>query len=231
MSTNPLNHPGQLFDLGLMNPNPKSSKTKDGPIYRVEFEVEKEVWDCFMEAETKGMLIAAKACVVVLDEGEELEKVKSPKGPFSAQAQVLWRSSFFRTPAVWECLGSDEDYLAWLRKRPCCIDAKAFGQHEGDIVPMHVRRVAAGAGTGTKPPFSAIPGCWRHHELQHSSGESAVGGKDFYDRQRIIHVQRWVWETLTQLMGAASMTEIAPVRVREWAAGHGLDGYLPGGYR
>ena len=53
---NPLDT-GGIFSLELMNPNPTSSKTKDGPKYRVSFEVNRTDWDCFMDANTNGMVI------------------------------------------------------------------------------------------------------------------------------------------------------------------------------
>ena len=39
------------------NPNPTSSKTKDGPKYRVSFEMRREDWEMFMDANTNGMIL------------------------------------------------------------------------------------------------------------------------------------------------------------------------------
>lgn len=225
MSANPLHTPGQVFDLELANPNPTSSKTKDGPVYRVSFEVPRDVWDCFMDAKTAGMLLAAKACVV--DEGGEAEALERPqKGPYSAQAALLWRSPFFRTPEVWQAIGSDAEYQAWLRTRPCC----ASGPHQGDVVVAHVRRVENGAGTGLKPEYSAIPLCAHHHAEQHQHGESFIGGKEWADHQRIRHVQRWGWDRLVELKGATSMTDVLPATIRSWAERNRVERFLPRDY-
>lgn len=234
MSINPLDQPGEVFELELLNPNPTSSKTKDGPVYRVSFELDKDSWDCFMSANTKGMLIATKACVVAHDEGEALEKTvkKKSKGPYSEQAKKLWLSSFLRNPNIWQALGTDQQYLDWLKKQKCPVDVEVYGMHEGDIIPMHVRRVKAGddvtgAGTGIKPQYSAIPGCVRHHDMQHGDGESAVGGREMYDKLRITNLQRWGWEMLTALMGAESMANVVPINVYKWAVERDIERYLP----
>jgi hypothetical protein len=47
----------QVFSVELMNPNPTSSKTKDGPKYRVSFEMHQDAWQMFMDANTNGMIL------------------------------------------------------------------------------------------------------------------------------------------------------------------------------
>lgn len=222
---NPLDAPGTIFDLELMNPNPTSSKTKDGPLYRVSFELDRDAWQCFMDAKTKGMVIAAKACVVDLDGAEAIEAAPE-KGPYGKEAAKLYRSGFARCPDVWEAVGSDEDYLGWVRRQPCCAD----GVHSGDVVAAHVRRVANGSGIGIKPAYSAIPLCDGHHRVQHGDGESALGGKEWADRQRIAHLQRWCWERLACVFGVDSMTKVAPAEFVVWADNNDLAAYVPRNY-
>ncbi len=53
---NPLDT-GEEFQIEVMNPNPSSSKTKDGPKYRVSFEMTQDDWQCFMDANTNGMVL------------------------------------------------------------------------------------------------------------------------------------------------------------------------------
>jgi len=157
--------------------------------------------------------------------------MKKAKGPYSEAASLLWRSSFFATPDVWVKTGTDKEFLAWVITRPCCI-SKEYGNHKGDIVPMHVRRVANGSGTSIKPEYSAIAGCWFHHNaMQHQSGESAVGGRDFFDRQRIQHLRLWGWQCLVSLNKAESMTFVPPEFVYSWAVANSVDQYLPLQYR
>jgi hypothetical protein len=97
------------------------------------------------------------------------EKETKPFGKFAAE---LYRIGWFFNQKVLEAIGTDEEYLVWLRSQPCA--ASHLGDCEGDVVAAHVRRIANGAGTGIKPTFSAIPLCSKHHALQHSAGESAI---------------------------------------------------------
>lgn len=227
---NPLDHPGDIFDLGLCNPNPTSSKTKAGPVYRISFEVERETWDLFMEAKTEGMLIAAKATVVSQDEHEALEKTStSVTGQWGKEANRLRQSGFFRVPKVWEAVGTDEQFLSWVRTQPC-----AYCRHHdcsGQVVPAHVRRVANGAGTGVKPPYSAIPLCHAAHEAQHQYGESAIGSRSFFDQARVKTLEDWSWETLKATLGYESWSQVPPEKLYNWAFERDLLKYLPSEYK
>ena len=56
MAINPLDT-GDLFMFEILNPNPSSNKTKDGPKYFLKCEIHKEVHDMFMAATTAGMVL------------------------------------------------------------------------------------------------------------------------------------------------------------------------------
>jgi len=133
---------------------------------------------------------------------------KKSKGDHGQFAKWLVQVGFFRRVEVWKMAGRDSDYLEWLKSQKCCVVAGK--KHEGDIVPAHVRRIASGAGTGIKPEYSAVPMCDFHHKLQHSKGESGIGGKEFIDRQRVKHLERWSRERIRERMGFASWSEISP---------------------
>lgn len=225
---NPLDFPGQLFELALMNPNPSSSKTKEGPKYRISFEVERDMWDLFMAAKTEGMIIVAQATVYTEEEPAPSVETKPEKGRWGEEAKTLRLSGFFRAPDVWKVVGTDKDFLNWLKSQKCaCKDQECTGQ----VVPAHVRRVANGAGTGIKPEYSAIALCHHHHSKQHNDGESALGGKEWFDKQRIAHVERWAWETLKATFGIESWTQVDPALLYEWAAEKGVEKYLPAVYK
>jgi len=99
----------------------------------------------------------------------------------------------------------DQDYLDWLSFQPSCING-AFseydGQGRGRCVACHVRR-SANAGTGYKPLFRAVPLTKAQHDYQHQFGEKALLeqqfgnfhtialGKEWFDNQAAIHLQRW----------------------------------------
>lgn len=81
---NPLDSVGQKFSVDLQNPNPTSSKTKAGPVYRVSFEIQREPWDAFMSANTDGMVLEAVMQVTALHAPNrgvpaEPEKAAEPK--------------------------------------------------------------------------------------------------------------------------------------------------------
>lgn len=87
---NPLDG-AEVFSIELMNPNPTSSKTKDGPVYRVSFEMQKDDWQMFMDGNTKGMVLEMQGRVTQESKKPILktaqEKVKG--GPLSKEA-AMW---------------------------------------------------------------------------------------------------------------------------------------------
>lgn len=121
--------------------------------------------------------------------------------------------------------GTDADYLAWIRTKSCC--APRLGVCGGDVVAAHVRRIANGAGTGIKPPYSAVPLCDKHHKEQHQYGESAVGGKEYLDKKRGEFVTEWAKGKLKQILGVESLKDALPDLVYAWAESVDLVKYLP----
>jgi hypothetical protein len=164
------------------------------------------------------------------DIGSRRPDVSRPRHPYGASARELKLSGFCRSPDVWRAVGTDEEFLRWVRTQPCA--ARRFGPCEGDVVAAHVRRIANGAGMGVKPKdFSAIPLCHRHHMLQHQHGEERLAPKAQWDEWRIQYVEQWAWESLRSLLGYESMGDVPPAVLHAWAETHGLDRYLPLAYR
>ena len=230
--------PGEIINVALMNPNPTARQTKQGPVYRISFEVEPELWQRFMEADTKGMVLAAK--MMVTEDGQFIEPdpetsvsavVTLPEPPerlYGQQAKTLRLSGFFRTPAVWVAVGGDVSYQRWCHKQKCW----ACSRPPGGAVPIeyaHVRR-ARNSGTGYKPKFSGLPLCKACHRAQHNQGESVLGDKDLIDKAVIEHLERWAWVSFKEMVGYESMAEVPPEKVCRWAKKHGIDQYLPGVY-
>lgn len=217
---NPLLEPGKAFQFEAMNPNPSSSKTKDGPVYRVSFEIEREVWDWFMEADTKGMILVLSGCVY-----SDIEQDANPEKKHHVQsyAQKLYQSGFF---SVWAISGmddsTDDDYRSWCRTQKCA----ACGSRQ-NIVYAHNRN-AANAGTAIKPELSGFPLCNNCHVLEHAKGKSAVYysslgnphevsagpdidkilGRDWYDKQTNKHLNLWGKERFKLYYGIDSIGEI-----------------------
>lgn len=153
-------------------------------------------------------------------------RLDAPRDPeYGQQAQVLYLSAFFRSSLTAEQIGTDEEYLQWLREREC-LSCKAPPPSQA----AHVRRVADGAGTGIKPAFSAVPLCATCHEAQHQHGESKIGGRMWLDIQRDKLRHQWGWETLKQSLGYAHWSEVPPHVLREWANERHLGPLLPDEY-
>lgn len=225
---NPLDRPGEIFDMALLNPNPSSSKTKDGPVYRVSFEIEKELWDEFMAANTKGMMIAAKATVVQGTEHEALEKPK--KGPHGEYAKALKLSGFFRCPSVWKVLGTDKQFREWVQRQPSAFSGQysEYVNGEGRCIAAHVRR-AGESGTGHKAEYACIPLTNDEHQKQHQHGESALMPKGWWDQKRVEFVEQWGWERAREIFGVKSLSEVSPSAWLELAKEKGVENFLPRG--
>jgi len=85
---NPLDT-GEPFEIELCNPNPTSSKTKDGPKYRVSFEVHQDAWQEFMDANTNGMVLELTGRATVIP-APKIELPERPKGgPLSKASAML----------------------------------------------------------------------------------------------------------------------------------------------
>jgi hypothetical protein len=154
---------------------------------------------------------------------------------YGEYAQMLrLHSDWMSNPEVWRHIGTDDEYLDWCRIQKCAHCSKEPHWEMGTLVlneAAHVRRVANGAGTAIKPPYSAIPLCSSCHREQHQHGESAIGGADRINKLRLDHVQRWVWERMRSIFGVESMREVAPNVLLTWAQHRDIERCLPPCYR
>lgn len=148
---------------------------------------------------------------------------------YGQAARFLHQCDFWYRPAVWRAIGTDEEFLAWIRKQECAMSGGDTAC-SGDVVAAHVRRIADGAGTGIKPEYSAIPLCDGHHRAQHQHGESELGGKEQFDRARIYWLKKWCWETLKQTLGYDHWNEVPPPKLMEWAVENEVSHLVPPGY-
>jgi hypothetical protein len=74
------------FVMELMNPNPSFRMGKDGPVRRISFEVTEDDWQLFVNANLKGMILAAQMCV---EHAHEELPVKPKGGPISKNAGMF----------------------------------------------------------------------------------------------------------------------------------------------
>ena len=150
-------------------------------------------------------------------------------GRHSDSATMLWLSSFFLTPDVWERIGPDSDFLAWCRGQVCVVTGER-GTDDDPVQAAHVRRVSDGAGTGIKPRYSAVPMLASVHRRQHEQGESAVGGREALDKARIETVRLWAWRRLKRVLGYESWRDVPPDELVAWAEKNEVVRHLPRGY-
>jgi hypothetical protein len=173
---------------------------------------------------------AAPPAIPEQDVGNRLPTPPS-RHPYGHSARLLKLSGFCRSPDVWRAVGTDEEFLRWVRTQPCVLADGNVGPCGGDIIAAHVRRIANGAGMGRKPPYSAVTLCTQHHDYQHQHGEESLAPKAQWDEWRIEFVEQWCWETLRERLGYGSMGDVPPAVLYAWAERHNIDRYLPLAYR
>jgi hypothetical protein len=152
--------------------------------------------------------------------------------PYGQLARLLFRNGFFLAPEVCRAVGTDEGFLSWIRSEPCMVAGmEGVGPCEGAVQAAHVRRIANGAGVNLKPPFSAVPLCWRHHHEQHQHGESVLGDRDWWDRRRADYLTTWARRNLESMLGVESIGDVPPATLLTWAQRAGVAHLLPREYR
>jgi hypothetical protein len=144
---------------------------------------------------------------------------------FGKYAEALYKCGWFLNPKVNEALGTDAEFLDYVKSRPCCYDG--YASCDGDVVAAHVRRIADGAGTSIKPKYSAIPLCNNHHQLQHQQGESALGGKDWCDKQRAKYLTDWCKEQIYVIFEVDSLAQLNKNNFVSWCDDIGIYNTLP----
>ena len=159
------------------------------------------------------------------------------------EARTLFQSSFFRNPDVWRAIGTDKEYLEWVKRQPSAISGE-FSEHhdtgEQYCIPAHVRRVEHGAGTSIKPPYAAIPLTNSEHQQTHNHGDTSLRPDEWWDKTRIKYVHQWCWETAkTQItsdisghhLPFESFGMIPPILVEGWAMQRKIERHLPNVYK
>lgn len=152
--------------------------------------------------------------------------LKPEKGEFVEYARKLHATGFFSSPDVWRAIGSDAQFLDWIRTQPCCLRGSP---HSVGVEAAHLRSVAAGSGTGVKPPYCAVPMCSQHHREQHDKGYSAVHKDGLEGLMKIRHrlVAQWAHQALVKTLGYEHLSDIDPEIIEAWASRQDVEQYLP----
>lgn len=217
--------------LAIMGNSSKASTMADGSL-RLQIDVRPEnAQAAFRLFGTPGSAVAmARLTDAVAVEEERPGKPK--KGPYGEYAKALVQSGFFRTPKIWEAIGTDKLFLVWIRQQKSAY-SKEYSEWHDDIgfcVPAHVRHLEHGSGTAIKPPYAAIPLTKAEHDLAHQKGDIALGDREWWDKQRIKYVSQWAFEQLKLNMQEESYTDISPQRLLCWATANDVADQLPARY-
>ncbi len=144
--------------------------------------------------------------------------------------QSLYQAGWFHAPRVLKALGKDAMFLQWCRQQPQCWACDGRGLEDHPIQAAHYRKVASGAGTSIKPPYSAIPLCKFCHDKQHAHGYSVISPATWWEEKVAKARQDWGHQRMRDIFGTTSMTAVPAKYVVEWAIERELQGLIPPEY-
>ena len=181
------------------------------------------------ESEHFHQLFKEVHCQVAVAPMKPVDLAAQQPEDYGQYAKMLRLSIFFGIPEVWRATGSDEQFLAFVRTQKCC--ARSGIPCDGLIQAAHVWRQRDGFGKGIKGPYAACPLCVRHHGLQHSEGEGAIGGRAYMEQMAQECRRRWIWSEIKDDLGVASMRDAEPAKVFAWCQKKNIEQHLPAAFR
>ncbi|STZ77367.1 hypothetical protein [Bergeriella denitrificans] len=216
-------------------------------VVEVPIEQHKAVTNGFWDADVLVTLSDGRqAYGVAKAEAADVEEAADAAQDYGAYYQTLYKKGFFNNPSLWFVIGSDEAYQQWTRSRPSAISNKGdwveeIGEYRCEYA--HVRRVAAGSGTASKPEYSGLPLRHEEHALQHSLGEMGVlqhYGKNintpseaaaWFEKKAAENRTAWIKDALHRLFGVESLKTVPPSEFADWAKANGLYAALPAAFK
>lgn len=164
---------------------------------------------------------------------EPAEDTPAERGKDPLTGKVMkhfYTSGFFQSPKVCRALGLDAEFLQWLRHQTCWHCGKQDMTEGGEfyVQAAHVRRVGSGAGTGTKPQYSAIPLCSKCHDIQHAVGESGIAPREWWEEKAARARQEWGHQKLRNNFGVESISaEVGVDSLWDWLKARDLLNFVP----
>jgi hypothetical protein len=237
---NPLNTTNEPFQISLRNPNPKSGRNKEGPWYRVSFEIDEDAYAQFQRANTlTGMVIEGVLYVSALN--TPLPKAEKPRREPNTLAQSLHQKGYFRNPLLWECIEecgiyTQDQHHEWIKSRPCILRQKyktiQFPDHicSGSIDPHHTTSAALPArGEGPHPNkvpnWYEVPMCHGfHRDWVHGTGQHVATRAQ---RAELVEIAvdltaGRMKEMMKIYLGIGSLSEINEVMLHDFEVDIGL---------
>jgi hypothetical protein len=189
--------------------------------------------DAFRGLDTQTAKRSGHIFNITITQGDIIQMDSAPEEKnWGKLASKLYANGFFHSHRVLPILGSDTEFLDWIRLQKSAYSDQysEFIDAEGRCEAAHVRR-AGEAGTAYKPPYSAIPLTHEEHKLQHASGESALGGKEWFDKMAAGYRISWGKHQLCKIFDVTGTRHIPPWELLSWAIEHGIESDLPKEYR
>lgn len=129
---NPLDG-SDIFHFEGFNPNPSFSKTKDGAVYRISFEIKQETWQDFVDADTKGMVLNFAAEVVDRPTQAPTAPKRPLGGPISKNAGMLCQED--AANAFAKAQGFDD--LKTMIYQVCGVESRAELDHSEEAAKSY----------------------------------------------------------------------------------------------
>ncbi len=165
------------------------STSRDGPKIKFMFPDDESLRHFEMATVKKGKQAGQiyHLFAVRLDEelGEKEEIKENSTFPDWLNAAILQED-------VLEKLGTDAEYLDWIRRRRSCLSGvySEYVNGDGRSIAAHVRR-AKNSGTSIKPDYSAVPLTDAEHKIQSNKGEAALL-EDYFNQKTSLSLGK-IW--------------------------------------
>ena len=113
-----------------------------------------------------------KSFSLYLISGQIAKSPKKNKGEHGKYASKLLMSQLMINRGFWSIVGTEENYLNWVRSQKCMISGSQVETESGEmrVEAAHVRDIKYGAGIAKKPEYFAIPLHPEVHAKQHEKG-------------------------------------------------------------
>lgn len=132
-------------------------------------------------------------------------------------------NDFLRMEPVLRVLGTDKQFVAYIRTLPSCISG-TFSEYvngEGRSIAAHIRR-AKSSGIGMKPEYSCVPLTDAEHRQQHQHGESSLAPKHWFDVQSEIYRILWAISRLKQIIKFSGQKHEDLHLIELWSKSNGV---------
>lgn len=144
-------------------------------------------------------------------------------------AHEAWKhlvlAGFFNKESLWQALGGEAAWVAWLGRQRCC--------HPGPE-PCPGQPVGVFRFSGTSVRYPMVPLCERHIDLWELGEAVLPEGYGtplvFLENEQRVQVQRFAQETLRAALGVPADMDPTPSGVYRFALEHNIHTLLPSGF-